>query len=63
MFLEGKTLEEQIEADKLFYVDYQDLEEYVMPASNEVCISLLKSTVPVNWAREIILILTGHAGS
>eukprot|EP00111_Clytia_hemisphaerica_P017039 TCONS_00050503-protein len=35
LFLEGKSLAEQIEADKLFYVTYQDLEEYVMPANNE----------------------------
>ena len=36
LFLEGKSLAERIEEDKIFYIDYQDLEEYIAPITNTV---------------------------
>ena len=36
LFLEGQSLAERIENDQVFYIDYQDLEEYTAPATNTV---------------------------
>ena len=36
--MEGKSLEERIENDQVFYIDYQDLEEYTAPATNTVSV-------------------------
>ena len=36
LFLEGKSLAERIEEDRVFYIDYKDLEEYTMPESKTV---------------------------
>ena len=35
-FLEGKTFDDCYKEDRLFYINYKDLEEYVAKASNEV---------------------------
>ena len=36
MFLEGKTFQQCLDEDRLFYCDFQDLEEYIAKSSKEV---------------------------
>ena len=44
-FLEGKTFDNCYKEDRLFYINYKDLEEYVAKASNKVSFLTLLGTV------------------
>ena len=49
-FLEGKTFDDCYKEDRLFYINYKDLEEYVAKASNAVSFITLLGTV-LAWLR------------
>ena len=43
--MEGKTFDDCYKEDRLFYINYKDLEEYVAKASNAVSFITLLGTV------------------
>ena len=44
-FLEGKKFDDCYKEDRLFYINYKDLEEYIAKASNAVSFITLIGTV------------------